>query len=375
MSRATISEDTDDYRSLFLNDTPLLDVRAPVEFSKGAFPSAQNLPLLNDIERQRIGTCYQQKGQQAAIKMGHELVRNEVKAARLKTWQEFTRHYPEGYLYCFRGGLRSQIVQQWLADSGFDYPRVTAGYKAMRRFLIDTLESAIVQCPLTTVAGMTGTGKTEVIVAIDNALDLEDCAHHRGSSFGRHATSQPSQIDFENRLAIAALKLRTRGHFGFTVEDESRLIGRCFVPPSLQKAIKAAPLVWLEDSLEGRVNRILKNYIVDMLAEYKQLYPQDPEQAFTAFAEYLRDSLSRIRKRLGGELFAELNGLLDMALIEQQRSKSIDAHRIWITGLLNDYYDPMYNYQRGIASRQILFQGEQQAVIEYLSLRGRSMRV
>lgn len=29
---------TDDYLSLFLSDTPLLDVRAPVEFEQGAFP-------------------------------------------------------------------------------------------------------------------------------------------------------------------------------------------------------------------------------------------------------------------------------------------------------------------------------------------------
>jgi len=375
MSSAIMPKDTADYRSLFLNDTPLLDVRAPIEFSKGAFPSAQNWPLLNDIERQRIGTCYQQHGQQAAIKMGHELVRNEVKAARLETWQRFTKKYPEGYLYCFRGGLRSQIAQQWLADSGIEYFRITGGYKAMRRYLIATLEEAIVQCSLTVVAGMTGTGKTEVILALDDALDLEDCAHHRGSSFGRHAIAQPSQIDFENRLAIAALKVRAKGHIDLTVEDEGRLIGRCFVPPSLQKAIKAAPLVWLEDSFEGRVTRILNDYVVNMLVEYRQLYPQNLEQAFIAFAEYLRDSLSRIRKRLGGERFAELMGLLDMALIEQQRSQAIDAHRLWIAGLLKDYYDPMYNYQRGNASRQILFRGEQQAVIEFLSLRSRATQL
>ncbi len=372
MSSKSATKDTSDYRSLFLNDTPLLDVRAPVEFNKGAFPHAQNLPLLTDIERQRIGTCYQQHGQQAAIKMGHELVRNAVKAARLQIWESFIRNNPEGCLYCFRGGLRSQIVQQWLADAGFDYPRVTGGYKAMRRYLIDTLESAIAECPLTVVAGMTGTGKTEVIVAVDNALDLEACAHHRGSSFGRHAIGQPSQIDFENGLAIAALKLRAKGHTSLTIEDEGRLIGRCFVPPSLQKAIKAAPLVWLEDSFEGRVNRILTDYVVNMLAEYNQLTPDDPEQAFTALADYLRDSLSRIRKRLGGERFAELMGLLDTALAEQQHNGDIDAHRFWITGLLTHYYDPMYSYQRGNASRQILFRGEQQDIIEFLSARSRS---
>ena len=38
----------DDLEQLFLDDTPLLDVRAPVEFAEGAFPHAENLPLVID---------------------------------------------------------------------------------------------------------------------------------------------------------------------------------------------------------------------------------------------------------------------------------------------------------------------------------------
>lgn len=30
--------DITDYREIFLNDRPMMDTRAPVEFSKGAFP-------------------------------------------------------------------------------------------------------------------------------------------------------------------------------------------------------------------------------------------------------------------------------------------------------------------------------------------------
>lgn len=36
--------DTHDYQRLFLNDVPLVDVRAPIEFAKGAFPGTVNLP-------------------------------------------------------------------------------------------------------------------------------------------------------------------------------------------------------------------------------------------------------------------------------------------------------------------------------------------
>ncbi|PTT62477.1 tRNA 2-selenouridine(34) synthase MnmH, partial [Pseudomonas sp. HMWF007] len=131
--------DCTDYRDIFLNDRPLMDARAPVEFHKGAFPGVINLPLMNDIERQRIGTCYKQHGQQAAIELGHQLVSGTVKAERIQAWADFARAHPDGLIYCFRGGLRSQITQQWLHDeAGIDYPRVGGGYKAMRTFLIDT---------------------------------------------------------------------------------------------------------------------------------------------------------------------------------------------------------------------------------------------
>ena len=98
-------DNTTDYRELFLNDIPMMDMRAPVEFTKGAFPNAVSLPLMTDIERQKVGTCYKQKGQQAAIELGHQLVSGKVKAARVEAWAAFARANSNGYLYCFRGGL------------------------------------------------------------------------------------------------------------------------------------------------------------------------------------------------------------------------------------------------------------------------------
>ena len=135
------------------------------------------------------------------------------------------RANPDGYLYCFRGGLRSQIVQQWLkSEAGIDYPRVVGGYKAMRTFLLETTEQAVAECDFVLVGGMTGTGKTEVLAQLGNAVDLEAHANHRGSSFGKRASAQPAQIDFENVLAIDLLKRRAAGQQQFVLEDEARLI-------------------------------------------------------------------------------------------------------------------------------------------------------
>src|SRR3546814_8695178 len=73
-----------------------------------------------------------------------QLVSGQVKARRVAAWAEFARAHPDGYLYCFRGGLRSQISQAWLKDeAGIEYPRVIGGYKAMRGFLLQTIEDAI----------------------------------------------------------------------------------------------------------------------------------------------------------------------------------------------------------------------------------------
>ena len=359
--------DCTDYRDIFLNDRPMMDVRAPVEFHKGAFPGVVNLPLMNDLERQKIGTCYKQHGQQAAIELGHQLVSGAVKAERIQAWAEFARAHPDGYLYCFRGGLRSQITQQWLRDeAGIDYPRVGGGYKAMRSFLIDTLEQAVAQCDFVLLGGMTGTGKTEVLVQLRNGVDLEGHANHRGSSFGKRATGQPSNIDFENRLAIDFLKKRAAGIEQFVLEDESRVVGSCALPLPLYQGMQQYPMVWLEDRFEDRVERILRDYVIDLSAEFASLHG---ENGFALFSERLLESLNNVQKRLGGERHSRMLALMEQALAEQGRSGAVELHRGWIEGLLREYYDPMYVFQREKKGGRIEFAGERQAVIEYLRAR------
>ncbi|MGK9063993.1 tRNA 2-selenouridine(34) synthase MnmH [Stutzerimonas chloritidismutans] len=359
--------DTDDYRRLFLNDVPMMDARAPVEFSKGAFPGVVNLPLMNDVERQKVGTCYKQHGQQAAIELGHRLVSGKLKAERIEAWASFAKHHPEGYIYCFRGGLRSLLVQQWLkAEAGIEYPRVIGGYKAMRHFLVEATEHAAERNAFILVGGMTGTGKTEVLARLDDSVDLERIANHRGSSFGKRATPQPAQIDFENALAIRLLKMEAAGRGQYVLEDEARLVGRCSIPLPLYQGMQRYPLVWLEDSLESRVERILRDYVIDLCAEF---IAELGEEGFAAFSERLRESLVNISKRLGGEAYKRLAAIMDQALAEQASSGAVDLHREWIEALLTHYYDPMYVYQRESKASRIEFTGEQDAVVEFLKAR------
>ena len=195
-----------DYEKILLSGSALLDVRAPVEFEQGAFPTAANLPLLENDERHKVGICYQQHGQQKAVEFGHQLLSGQLKQQRIERWLKFAQQHGETYLYCFRGGLRSKISQQWLHEAGIDITRVSGGYKALRQFLIAQLENATTQFDFVLVGGLTGCRKTELIRHVCNGIDLEGAAHHRGSSFGAHAKPQNSQINFENRVAIDLLK-------------------------------------------------------------------------------------------------------------------------------------------------------------------------
>lgn len=357
-------ENTADYRAIFLQDTPMMDARAPIEFAKGAFPGAVNLPLMNDAERQAVGTCYKEQGQQAAIALGHQLVSGPTKTERIAAWASFARAHPHGLLYCFRGGLRSQIVQQWLKDeAGIDYPRVIGGYKAMRTFLIETLQAGVQQCRFTVLGGLTGTGKTELLHRLDRSVDLEGHANHRGSGFGGRPSGQPTQIDFENRLAIDLLRKRSNGHEQLVLEDEGLHIGSCALPADLRQAMQQAPLVWLEVPFTERVERILTDYVSGQYDAFVAMHGEPRGAAL--FREHLLQGLSKIARRLGGERHQRLHAMMQAALAGP-REGLLDLHRTWIEALLREYYDPMYAFQRHKQAHRIVFAGDASAVLGYL---------
>ena len=347
---------------LFTSDTPLLDVRAPVEFMRGAFPMAHNLPLLNDEERHQVGIRYKQAGQNAAIELGNELVSGPVREQRLQAWADFITRHPEARLYCFRGGLRSRTVQQWLHEIGIQIPRLEGGYKKMRRFLIDSFEQMTAQQDLIIIAGKTGSGKTHLLEEVAFSLDLEGTANHRGSAFGRRLGGQPSQIDFENQLAIDMLKLNRHCPAHVFVEDESRAVGSLSVPQNLFDKMRAAPLAVIEQSLEERVDVILNDYI---LANYRDFESHFPDDHFPRFADYLRQSLERIRRRLGDDKFQLIVGALDEALVAHEEQGDTGGHANWIRPLLSQYYDPMYDYQLNKKLQRLVFRGNQQEFLAW----------
>ena len=357
-------DDSADYLSLFLYDVPLLDVRAPVEFNAGGFPFATNVPLLDDRQREQIGTRYKEAGQDAAIALGLQLATPALRAQRIEDWSTFCKAHPEGYLYCFRGGLRSHTTQDWLREAGLHYPLVRGGYKALRRFLLLALERNLTQTPLLVLSGATGVGKTALLRKVPRHVDLEARAQHRGSAFGHLLQPQPAQISWENAISIDILKL-TQGvaaRLPLLLEDESRLIGHIHVPPLMQERMHAAPHIMLEAPLEQRLANISADYIEQPWQQYLNLYGDGAQQQFGSSVLH---NLQRIRKRLGAERHARVDQLFRSGIAALPQGELTAFHE-GIRILLQEYYDPLYHHQLQQVQQGIVFRGERAAVLEWL---------
>ncbi len=359
----------DDYHRLFLDDIELLDVRAPVEYQQGAFPLTRNVPLLDDDERHQVGLCYKTRGQDKAIELGYELVSGDVKSARLEAWEAFFRNRPHAALYCFRGGMRSKITQQWLYEkTGIKYPRIKGGYRALRRFLLQQLEVTSDQLSFYLLSGRTGVGKTLLLHRIEQKIDLEGIFHHRGSVFGTHVSPQPSQIDIENVLSIQLLKFQHRGISTLLLEDESANIGARRIPETVFNQMRSAPILLLDADPEERVDIIFDEYITQSLDEHNAFWAAggNDNQGFEKWSEYLLTALDKIQRRLGGKAHQALKKIMQDALHQQQINGETVYHRDWIARLLFEYYDPMYDYQLSKKSHRIVFSGNKTEMLKYL---------
>ncbi|MFM7513088.1 MAG: tRNA 2-selenouridine(34) synthase MnmH [Cyanobium sp.] len=322
---------------------PLLDLRSPSEFAQGYIPGARNLPLFDDAERAEIGTLYQQEGRQAAVLRGLALVgpRMEVLAGSLLA--ALAEHQPPApaatgaiptspapprlRLHCWRGGMRSGSVA-WLAGQ-LELPvlLLEGGYKAYRRWVLERFEQP---WPLRLLGGRTGTGKTELLLALRErgvaVVDLEGRANHRGSSFGALGLPpQPSVEHYENLLAsdLAALS----GAPQIWLEAESSQVGRCRIPAGLWHQMKAAPALQVQRPLSWRVAQLVEVY-----------GHQDPGE--------LAEATRRIARRLGPQRTAA-------ALEAIAAADWAGACRQML-----DYYDRCYDHDLSSHAVQTVAMGE-----------------
>lgn len=249
----------------------LLDVRSPGEYAQGHIPGAISFPLFNDDERALVGTCYKQNGPEAALELGLEIVGPKMAGFV----REAKRLAPERRLaiHCWRGGQRSGSMAWLLRQAGFEVATLAGGYKNYRRHLLERLET--LSLDLKVVGGKTGTGKTKILRCLrdlgEQIIDLEMLAHHKGSAFGFIGeTPQPTVEQFENDLwdAIAQLDPTRRTW----VENESRSIGRVYLPAGFWRNMRASTLLNIEVPDETRVRNLLADYAHTDKAELQSAF-------------------------------------------------------------------------------------------------------
>ena len=352
-----------DFRSIVLQNTPLIDVRAPIEFEKGAFPFAVNLPLMSNEERHLVGIAYKEKGHDAAVALGNSLVNGDVKTERVQAWLDFMQANPEAKLYCFRGGERSKISQEWIAQSGQEIVRLKGGYKAFRHYLMEETERSVAHFKPMIIGGRTGSGKTILLNRLKNAVDLEGLANHRGSSFGRKIIEQPTQIAFENALAYDLIQKLDKGFKELIFEDEGEYVGRVNIPKTLANYLSEAALIILETSTEERIAITFDEYVLKAQEDHREVYG---EAGLERWSESIRAAMSRIKRRLGGARHKVVLGLFDDAFALQQQKGSMEGYSAWIAYLLEEYYDPMYDYQIEKNRARIVFRGTAEEIEAYL---------
>ncbi len=298
---------------------PVVDVRSPSEYALGHIPGAINMPLFNDEERARVGTIYKQTGRSEAFDMGLDIV-----GPKMSGFVQVARELaPEKRIlvHCWRGGMRSASMSWLLETAGFRVNVLKGGYKNYRSHIRENL---VTGKKFIILGGLTGSGKTiwlhQLADSGEAVVDLEKLANHRGSVFGGIGLGiQPTNEQFENDLFLSLQEFNPDQVIW--LEDESRQIGRIFMPEPFYLAMKSSPLLRIKIALELRIKIILDEYA-------------------SLDKEKLAASINQISKRLGG--------LVTNQCLEMLEKGDFDG----VVRQLLPYYDKTYTHSTQVREKQ-----------------------
>jgi len=335
-----------------LSNVSNIDLRSENEFKKGSIPQSVNIPILNNDQFEKVGIEYKKNGSDAAIALGHSLVNGSLKEELIYHWNEHLKQNPECLLYCFRGGMRSEIAVKWLNECGVKVNRLKGGYKNFRNWVISyhlDIENYIKDWII--IGGLTGSGKTEFLRYFKESIDLEQIANHRGSAFGVRDGGQPTQSNFENILTLDYLNHK---YEKLILEDESRTIGRAGLPGFWYQKMQSSKLVILEVDDDNRAENIYYEYVYDEI--------NDGVSEESLLEKYLV-SLKNIKRRLGNVVYDNVKDLMKSAFHQNEK----EIHKEWILALLTNYYDKMYSYKLDMRKDFIVHKGGIDSCRDYIN--------
>lgn len=273
----------------------VIDARSPAEFAEDHIPGAINCPVLDDAERASVGTLYVQQGAFEARRVGGAMVAAHLAehlrgafADQPATWRPL--------VYCWRGGMRSGAMVQWMRLVGWKAEQLAGGYKAFRHHVIEQIGAMVPRMRILAIVGATGSAKTRILHALASrgaqVLDLEGLARHKGSLLGGlPGVAQPSQKHFETQIwsALHAMDLSRP----ICVEGESARIGRLSVPPLLVRQLRAAPCIEIDAPPGERLAYLLRDYaylgdepetLIERLALLTEMHGRETVQRWQAWA-------------------------------------------------------------------------------------------
>ncbi|WLR56790.1 tRNA 2-selenouridine(34) synthase MnmH [Mesobacillus subterraneus] len=298
-----------------------VDVRAPIEHRDSAIPGSVNIPLFTDEERQEIGTLYKQSGEEAAKWRAMEIVSPKLPHL-LGEIRDLKKSGAEPVVHCWRGGMRSRSVASFLEYAGIPALRLEGGYRAYREYILERIPQLLPEKAIV-LHGMTGTGKTEILQALQKkgypVVDLEKMANHRGSIFGMIGMGEAhNQKTFDALLFERLNEIKSTNYF--IIEAESKRIGRAAQPEEmLEKKVNGIHYL-VKSSIPKRVERIYNEYVQPFLGE-------------AWFEEEVREKVSKLIKRVNHDVSPSLA----FALEEKNYKELIEI-------LLVHYYDPRYKH-------------------------------
>ena len=304
-------------RIKFCNDTinnfeKIIDVRSELEFEEDAIPNSENVPVLNNYQRKRVGKIYKNDPFEAR-KIGATIIVKNIENFLKKNSLSKSQNI---LIYCWRGGMRSLSLYLILKNIGYKVSILDKGYKEYRSFINNFFINELGSIKFKILNGLTGTGKTFFLNKLSNSfpvLDFEKLAGHKGSILGDiPGISQPTQKKFESKIWYSIFESKFKNEFW--AESESHRIGKLFIPNKLFDKMKKGKVFNLVVPKKIRVDFILK--------DYKYLLKQKKK---------LCNSLLILKKFIGEKEFKKLKEQIDKR-----------NYNKFVLNLLDLHYDKVY---------------------------------